>query len=69
MTIQFPKTLPAWLADAISESHQNAQEELTVLLDTPPKDVPLLVDFSTEGAGDAPRNGGDAARGHCAMRL
>ncbi len=40
-----------------------------MLLDTPPKDVPLIVDFSTEGAGDAPRNGGDAARGHCAMRL
>ena len=40
-----------------------------MLLDTPRKDVPLLVDFSTEGAGDAPRNGGDAVCGHCAMRL
>ena len=69
VTIQFPKTVPAWLADAISESHQNAQEELTALLDTPRKDVPLFIDFSTEGAGDASRNGGDAARGHCAMRL
>ena len=68
-TIQFPKALPAWLADAISESYQNAQEGLTSLLDTSRKDVPLLVDFSNEGAGDTPRNGGDAVRGHCAMRL
>ena len=68
-TIQFPKTLPAWLADAISKSYQNAQEGLTALLDAPRKDVPLFVDFSTEGTTEAPRNGGDAVRGHCAMRL
>ena len=67
-TIQLPKTMPAWLGEAIRESYQHAQEELTALLGRPRKDVPLLVDFSSDG-GDAPRNGGDASRGHCAMRL
>ena len=68
-TLQLPTALPAWLDKAIRDSYAAAQDRLPGLLGTPRNDVPLLVDFSTEGAGDTLRNGGDATRGHCAIRL
>ena len=68
-TIQFSEVVPEWLEEAIRESYTDGQDEVTEFLVTRRKDVPLFVDFSTEGAGDAPRNGGDASRGHCAIRL
>lgn len=68
-TLQLPTTLPAWLAAAIGDSYLVAQDRLPELLQKRRRDVPVLVDFSGQGAGSTPRNGGDATRGHCAMRL
>lgn len=68
--VQFPKSLPAWLDEAIRESHASAQREVPGLLGVPRKEVAVLVDFSTQGSADRPLAGGDATtRGACAMRL
>ena len=67
--IQFPKAMPAWLEEAIRESYERGQEGVTDFLGIAREDVPLFVDFSAEGAGASPQNGGDAPGDHCAIRL
>ena len=67
--LQFAIDTPAWLDQAIRESYLNAQGQVTDLLGTARRDVPLLVDFSVEGAGAIPQNGGDAPGHGCAIRL
>ena len=68
-TLQFAEDTPAWLDQAIRESYLNAQSEVTDLLGAAREDVPLLVDFSVEGAGAGPQIGGDAPGHGCVIRL
>ena len=67
--LQFPEDIPAWLDRAIRESYEDAQRDVTDFLGTVRKNVPLLVDFSVEGARAGAQTGGDAPGDRCAIRL
>lgn len=67
--VQLPVTLPTWLEELIRESNERAHRGLARVLGVGRKPVPVLVDYSVEGAPDGARNGGDAAGEYCSMRL